>query len=164
MVDRLFVAVLGHRKSGKSYTWNTMFGHRVRTGENSRMLELRPNEFVEVFLISGSPEERQLYAGDVLKNKKARIVLCSMQYVERVTDTLNYVLDEGFWIYVQWLNPGRSDRATYPDYLGLGNRLMFSGATVAVRPGKGNANGRVRELREAIYGWASFRRLVVSSG
>ena len=79
------------------------------------MLGLRPNECVEVFLISGSNEERDQYAGDVLENQDARIILCSMQYVERVSSTVNYVLAEDFWTYVQWLNPGYSDERAYPD-------------------------------------------------
>ncbi len=161
MVDRLFVGVLGHRRSGKSHTWNTLFGTTVKTGGSSRLLELRSNECVEVFLVSGSPEERNLYAGDILKNKKARIVLCSMQYVEHVADTINYAIGEGFWIYIQWLNPGHDDPTAYPDYLGVGNRLLFSGATITVRSGHDNARSRVNELRELIYGWAAFRRLII---
>jgi hypothetical protein len=117
---------------------------------------------VEVFLISGSNEERGLYAGDVLKNNKARIVLCSMQYVEDVGATLGYIFEQDFWVHIQWLNPGRNDRIEYPDYLGLGNRLLFSGANIAVRSGRDNANSRVRELREFIYGWASSRGLIVA--
>jgi 3',5'-cyclic AMP phosphodiesterase CpdA len=154
--------ILGHRNAGKSHTWNTLFNETVKTGKHARMLELRPNECVEVFLISGSPEERNLYAGDVLKNQDARIVLCSMQYVEHVVDTFTYIFEEDFWVYVQWLNPGHSDDAAYPDYLGLGNRLMFSGATITVRSGRDDATSRIRELREFIYGWSSFRRLIVS--
>ena len=87
MPDRLFVGVLGHRKSGKSTTWNSLFGRTVHTGSNSRQLELRPNECVEVFLISGSNEERDQYAGDVLKNQDARIILCSIQYVGHASST-----------------------------------------------------------------------------
>ena len=162
MSDRLFVGILGYRNAGKSFTWNTLFGETVKTGRQSRMLQLRPGECVDVFLISGSPEERDLYAGDVLKNQDARIVLCSMQYIEHVSSTINYAFDEDFWLYVQWLNPGKEDDASYPDYLGIGNRLIFSGATLAVRSGKVDASSRVKELREYIYGWASFRRLVVS--
>jgi hypothetical protein len=161
MTDRLFVGVLGHRNAGKSRTWNELFGKTVKTGGTSRMLELRTGECVEVFLISGSNEERNSYAGDVLKNQRARIVLCSMQYVEHVSDTLTYIFDEDFWVYVQWLNPGYRDKSEYPDYLGIGNRLLFNGATVAVRSGK-KVTSRVKELREVIYGWASFRDLVVS--
>ncbi|MDP2373804.1 hypothetical protein [Reyranella sp.] len=161
MADRLFIGILGHRSSGKSYTWNALFGKTVRTRRSPRMLELRPGECVEVFLISGSNEERKQYAGDVLDDQSARIVLCSMQYVESVSSTIGYVLKEDFWTYVQWLNPGYSDTDEYPDYLGIGNRLIFSGATVAIRSGKDGAQSRIKELREYIYGWSSFRRLVV---
>jgi septin family protein len=67
--DRLFVGILGNRNSGKSTTWNTLFNSTVRTGKNSRTLALYGGECVEVFLISGSPEERQLYAGDILEEQ-----------------------------------------------------------------------------------------------
>jgi hypothetical protein len=125
------------------------------------MLELRPGECVEVFVVSGSPQERQKYTASILKNQKARIVLCSMQYVDDVDDTIQHVVNEDFWIHVQWLNPGFNDADWYPDYLGYGDRLLFSGATIAVRSGKHRLNSRVRELREFIYGWAAFRRLIV---
>lgn len=161
MTDRLFVGVLGHRNSGKSHTWNELFGRTVRTGTSSRMLELRPGECVEVFLISGSNEERDQYAGDVLQNQDARIILCSMQYVDRVSSTVAYILDESFRTYIQWLNPGHSDGSAYPDYLGIGNRLLYAHATMTVRSGREGAASRVRELREFIYGWAVFRNLIV---
>jgi hypothetical protein len=163
MPDRLFVGVLGHRKAGKSHTWNTLFGRKVQTGTNSRMLKLRVDQSVEVFLISGSNEERQQYAGDILINQRARIVLCSIQYVQQASDTIDYVGDQDFWMYVQWLNPGYSDEdAEYLDYLGIGNRLLGMGATLALRSGKRSPNGRVRELRDFIYGWASSRGLIIS--
>jgi hypothetical protein len=163
MADRLFVGVLGHRHSGKSTTWNELFGATVHTGKYPRMLELRPGECVEVFLVSGSHEERNLYAGDVLNNQSARIVLCSMQYTEAVIDTIKYVEEQDYWIYIQWLNPGHSDLdQQYSDYLGLANRLIYnSGATLAIRSGKEEPSSRVREIKEFIYGWAKFRNLIV---
>ena len=84
MGDRLFVGVLGNQKSGKSTTWNTLFDARVRTEprHESRNLTLYGDECVEVFLVSGSFEERKLYAGDILENKECRIILCSIQYTE----------------------------------------------------------------------------------
>lgn len=66
MGNRLFVGVLGNRNSGKSSTWNDLFGRTVRRGKNSRRLELAPGECVDVYLVSGSFEERKEYAGDVL--------------------------------------------------------------------------------------------------
>ena len=163
MPDRLFVGVLGNRNSGKSTTWNSLFGTPVRTGSNARMLELRRGECVEVFLISGSPEERDIYAGDVLRSQTARIILCSMQYVAHVIDTIDYVENEEFWSYVQWLNPGYSDEdVALADSMGIANRLLYMGATLAIRSGKVDPSSRVKELREFIYGWASFRELIVA--
>lgn len=63
MSNRLFVAVLGNQHSGKSTTWNELFGKKVSTGNRPRILKLSRSECVEVFLISGSNEERGKYAG-----------------------------------------------------------------------------------------------------
>jgi hypothetical protein len=163
MADRLFVAVLGHRKSGKSKTWDTLFGQKVRTGKQSRMLELLPGECVEVFLISGSNEERDQYAGDVLENQAARIILCSVQYVEAASATIEYITEQDFWLYVQWLNPGYHDvDQQYADYLGIANRLTYNnGGLIAVRSGKKHLNERIQEIKEFIYGWAKYRNLIV---
>jgi hypothetical protein len=162
MADRLFVGVLGHRHSGKSWTWNSLFGKRVRTSNRPRTLELRRNECVQVFLISGSNEERRRYAGDVLRNQDARIILCSMQYVDRVSATIDYALEMDFWMNIQWLNPGYKDKSWYPDHLSICNRLFFNGATLTMRNGKINANRRVKEIRELIYGWAAVRGLIAA--
>ena len=73
MADRLFVAVIGSRNSGKSTTWNTLFGHEVRTGKESRRLWLDDDgHTAEVFLISGSNEERKKYAAKVLADVDCR--------------------------------------------------------------------------------------------
>jgi hypothetical protein len=162
MSDRLFVGVLGHRNSGKSETWKTLFGRTVRRGIHPRPLALRPNECVEVFLVSGSFEEREEYAGDILKNKKARIVLCSMQYTEEVSETMEYVVKERFDIFVQWLNPGYSDGSmAYFDRLGLGEQLLANKATLSIRSGKVSPTQRVQEIKQFIYGWAKFRGLIM---
>ncbi|WP_027486551.1 hypothetical protein [Allorhizobium undicola] len=160
MGDRLFVAVLGNRNSGKSTTWNNLFGRTVKTGKQSRSLALRPGECVEVFLVSGSFEERNLYAGDVLEDQASKIVLCSMQYTDEVAKTLNYVKEKGVDLYVQWLNPGFSDPGENWDRLGLVNRILYGSSVIAVRSGKLPPAGRVQEIREFIYGWAIYRGLV----
>jgi len=87
-----------------------------------------------------------------------------MQYVEEVSDTINYVTEEDFWMYVQWLNPGYHDLdQQYSDYLGIANRLLYNnGAAMAVRSGKDNPRSRVREIKEFIYGWARYRNLIVA--
>lgn len=81
MMDRLLVGILGNRNSGKSHTWNTLFGRTVRRGKSPRRLELRPGKCVETFLVSGSFEERGEYAGDILDNQSCQIVLCSLHAV-----------------------------------------------------------------------------------
>lgn len=159
MRDRLFVGVMGNRNSGKSTTWNTLFGATVRTGTRTRTLTLYGGECVEVFLISGSPEERQLYAGEILDDQTCQIVLCSIQYIESVKDTLNYVIDNEFDLFIQWLNPGRHDAGENLDRLGLEPWLVGHGATVSVREGKMPPADRTEELRQFIHGWAKRRGL-----
>jgi hypothetical protein len=160
--DRLLIGVLGNRNSGKSHTWNTLFGHTVKRGRQPHRLELRPGDCVEVFLVSGSFEEREEYAGDILKNQNCRIVLCSMQYTEDVQQTLNYFIANGFFLFVQWLNPGYKDhRITAFDHLGLVNQILSVPSILSIRDGR-HARSRVQEIREFIYGWARYRDLIVS--
>jgi len=140
-------------------TWNTLFGSTVRTGKYTRTLTLYGGECVEVFLISGSPEEREEYAGDILKNQNCRIVLCSIQYTETVRQTLNYVTDEGFDLFVQWLNPGHHDTGENYDRLGLMPWLLGHNATVGIRSGQVSPKSRTEEIRQFIYGWAKARGL-----
>ena len=159
MADRLFVSVLGRQNSGKSTTWNTLFGAKVRTGQYPRTLTLYGGECVEVFVISGSPEERQLYAGDILANQDCRVVLCSIQYSEAVRKTLDYVVDEGFDLFVQWLNPGQKDAGENYDRLGLVPWLLGHDATLSMRDGKVAPEPRTEEIRQFIHGWAKARAL-----
>lgn len=162
MTERLFVGVLGNRNSGKSITWNTLFGTTVHTGKNTRPLPLYNGECVDVFLISGSPEERDLYAGDILENQDCRIVLCSIQYTEKVRQTLEFATADGFDLFVQWLNPGYSDTGENYDRLGLLPWLLGHGATVAMRSGKVSPDSRTDEIRQFIHGWAKARALTIA--
>lgn len=157
MKSKLVVAVLGHRDSGKTTTWNKLFGQTVRTGKEIRQLPLSSTEWVEAFLVSGSPEERQLYVGEIIGEQKPSLVLCSMQYKLEVTQTIDYFVDEGYSLQVQWLNPGYSDERQVPDSLGLMSYLLYRGATVCVRDGQEKPEPRVEELRGLIYGWAWSR-------
>tara|TARA_R110000868_G_scaffold254975_3_gene511558 strand:+ start:202 stop:696 length:495 start_codon:yes stop_codon:yes gene_type:complete len=159
MTGRLFVGVLGDRNSGKSTTWNTLFNATVRTGQNTRTLELYGRECVEVFLISGSPEERDIYAGEILDNQNCKIVLCSIQYTETVRKTLTYITDEKFDIFMHWLNPGYKDMGQNYDHLGLVPWLLGHHATVAIRDGTVSPKSRTEEIRQLIYGWAKARKL-----
>jgi hypothetical protein len=138
MRNNLLIGVLGHRKSGKSTTWNALFGAEVRTGPNIRRLYLTDTEYVEVFLVSGSPEERQIYVGDIIGNQFPRIVLCSMQYVSDVTQTIEFFSNNDYYLCVHWLNPGYNDEANdqYFDYLGLINRILSLDSTVSIKDAK----------------------------
>jgi hypothetical protein len=159
MSERLFVAVVGNRNSGKSTTWNSLFGGTVRTGKHSRHLELFDGECCEVFLVSGSPEERGEYAGDILANTDCRIVLCSAQYTAAVQSTFAFVIESRFDLCVQWLNPGFTDNGQSYDRLGLIPQLLAQGATFSIRNGKIDPRMRTQELRQFICGWAKARNL-----
>jgi len=161
MPERLLIGVLGNRNSGKSHTWNTLFrADEVRTGKWPRRLELRTGEFVEVFLVSGSPEEREKYVGDILGDQTSRIVLCSMQYADGVDETLDYFIDGEFFLYIQWLNPGYEDPGKSGDDLDLVDKILSERSVFSIRDGKRNADERVQEIREFIYGWAKYRNLI----
>jgi hypothetical protein len=72
---------------------------------------------------------------------------------------VQFFLDNGYRLVVQWLNPGHSDRVTVPDSLGFMPFLLYNGAVVSIRDGQSDPNQRVREIREFLTGWASSRRL-----
>jgi len=158
-MQKLFVAVLGNRNSGKSSTWNALFGSVVRTGKYARHLALNGNKCCEVFLISGSPEEREMYAGDILVDQECRIVLCSIQYTTSVNKTLQFVQENGFDLFVQWLNPGYSDSGENFDRLGLTQWLLANQSTLSMRDGRVANYTRSEEIREFIQGWAEAQKL-----
>ena len=161
MSDRLLIAVLGNRDSGKSTTWNRLFDGTVKTGKNKRRLYLNGAQWVEVFLVSGSPEEREMYISKILPPESLpQIVLCSTQYREDVRETFDFFFREGYEVIVQWLNPGFDDNGLYEDNFKLRDYLLKNGATVQVRNGQINEAPRVKELRQFILGWASYRNLV----
>lgn len=162
MTERLVVGVLGNRNSGKTKTWKTLFGHSVRTGKERRRLFLSDSEYVEVFLVSGSPEEREEYVGKIIGKKLPRIVLCSLQYRRDATETIDYFLKHGYSMIVQWLNPGYYDEGIQPEFLGLISYLLYQEVTVSIRNGKHNPKPRVEDLREIIYGWAWNNNLIRS--
>jgi hypothetical protein len=162
MKDNLLLGLLGHRNAGKSTTWYELFGYRVRTGSQIRELYLTKTEYVEVFLVSGSPEEKDTYVGDIIGNLHPRIVLCSMQYIDTVAPSLDYFLQNDYFLYVQWLNPGHHDQNNLPhaDYLGIANKILSLDSTLSVRSGKVATRNRVQEIRDYLYGWAKSRNLI----
>lgn len=160
MSDRLLVAVLGTRNSGKSTTWNHLFDGTVRTGKYQRWLYLNAAQSVEVFVVSGSPEEREKEVGSVLPEPLPRIVLCSVQYREDATETFRYFFRHGYDGFVQWLNPGYSDGERYEDTFGLRDFLLSHSATLQERNGQSDPTHRVKDVRQFILGWGTYRDLV----
>ncbi|HAT76616.1 MAG TPA: hypothetical protein DCS19_07175 [Flavobacterium sp.] len=162
-MDKLLVAVLGHRNSGKTTTWASLFERTVKTGKYLRRLYLNDKEYVTVFLISGSPEEREKDVEELITVENPTIVLCSTQYRADVIETYDYFKSNGYSIFVHWLNPGYSDQSLpYFDSLGLVSRLLGDGATLTLRNGKESPELRVQKMKEYIYGWAKYRDLIVS--
>ncbi|MBC3831465.1 hypothetical protein H8K33_08085 [Undibacterium amnicola] len=160
MKDKLAVVILGNRNSGKSTTWYELFGAQVRTGQNGRRLNLTKCHYMEdVFLVNGSPEERNEPIANNFAAHSARVVLCSTQYVTN-NATLPWFINNGYELYVQWLNPGYHDSSKYRDTLNLIDYLVDAGATVKMQNGKLHVADRVKELRQFIFGWASGRNLI----
>lgn len=159
-MPHLAVTTLGNRNSGKSRTWNTLFGTTVKTGKYERRLYLNKAQYVNVFLVSGSPEEREEYVGEIITVERPSIVLCSTQYIEPVRTTYDFFFKNGYEVFVQWLNPGYSDSARYEDELGLVTYLLGKGATLQMRNGQVDPSIRVQDLVQAILGWATYHDLV----
>lgn len=160
MKTKLAVGVLGNRKAGKSTTWYELFGKRVKTGKHK--LFFGEGEYVEVFVVSGSPEERNKYVGKIVAPNAPRIVLCAMQYKANVMATVDYFAKQNYFLLVHWLNPGYKDRNPMPDSLGLIQRLLSDESLFGIRNGKSDPSSRVQEIRDFIYGWAKRRDLLKS--
>jgi len=160
MPDRLLVSILGNRHTGKTTTWHTLFGASVNTGKHERRLYLNKAQWVKVFLVSGSPEERKMPIAEMLGGKLPQIVLCSTQYRATVKSTYDHFFRNDYEVFSQWLNPGHGEASQYPDTLGLGQYLLDKGATLHVRDGRVDPASRVKELRQHILGWATYRGLV----
>lgn len=156
----LAVTTLGNRNSGKSTTWNTLFGATVKTGKLERRLYLNKAQYVTSFLVSGSPEERDVYVGEIITVEKPSLVLCSTQYIASVRDTYDFFFNNGYDVHVQWLNPGYSDSGHSEDSLELLPYLLKKGATIQMRDGRIDPRSRVRDLTRVILGWATYHDLV----
>ena len=161
MADNLIIAVVGNRNSGKSKTWNTLFKSTVKTGSELRHLYLNAAQWVDnVFLVSGSPEERDIAIEDLMPKESPSIVLCSVQYRTGMENTFDYFFNQGYDVFVQWLNPGYSDEASYADNLNIVSWLLDKGAILSKRNGTHSPENRVEEIRQHILGWAKYRDLL----
>jgi hypothetical protein len=160
MNERLLVGVLGHKNAGKSMTWKTLFEGKVKTTKRERQLWLSKTDWVKVFLVNGSPEERGKDVSDIIGSNNPRIVLCSMQYRSDVSKTINYFITKKYHLFIHWLNPGFSDDTKSEDYLNLIPYIHQLDYTLEVRDGKVNPTSHVNEIRDFIRGWATARSLL----
>ena len=159
MNEKLIVGVLGPKSSGKTYTWNSLFGRTVKTGKKLRKLYLNKDEYVDVFLVNGSPGERKKYVGDIITVNEPKIILCSLQYTIEVIETIDYFISHGYYLYIHWLNPGFKEAVEPPLFYSIGiiNRLLAHNSIVGVRNAKINTESRIQELKDFVYGWAKSR-------
>src|SRR5438067_1660107 len=107
---KLAVCVLGTRNAGKTETWKTLFRQNdIRTGSQLRKLQLTRGSCVDVFLISGSPQERPKTIETMLGTQLPDIILCSVQYHSNAPNTFRFLLDHDYHLIVHRLNPGYQD-------------------------------------------------------
>src|SRR5690606_29731967 len=129
--------------------------------KSERDLEVNSGEFVSVFIINGSPQERHKKVEDIIQvEHDPDIVLCSVQYKKDALNTLRYFNDKGYFIYLHWLNPGYHDSYSYDDINGLVPKIMEMNSMVGKRNGKVNVDKRVKELKDFIYQWAREKSLL----
>ncbi|WP_438298444.1 hypothetical protein [Sporosarcina sp. FA15] len=164
MTKKLLIAVMGQRNSGKSETWKVLFNDKnIRTTPKSeRILKVGPNnEYTNVFLINGSPQERGKRVEDIIQlNYNPEIALCSIQFKKDALNTLKYFHDNDYHIYLHWLNPGYHDSYEYPDSENIIQEIMKMDSLIGKRSGKTIASLRVEEIKNYLYDWSKRNGLL----
>ena len=165
--QKLAIIILGNRNSGKSNTFYELFGRTIKTGwkqlqidgknltlfvKNSSFEEMGEVIDKEVFVRNSSFEERKEEADKFFdKVGLPRIVLCAVQYKEKGLDTIEFFKRNGYYIYIQWLNPGFRDNIEYEDFLKFEERFSSSGQFHKVS-GKEKTK-RVEQIKQFLIGW-----------
>ena len=157
-----------NRNAGKSSTWYGLFVRVIRTGwkklqingeeirsfvKNSSFEETGEEINEDVFVRNASFDEYgdevdEYFGEDDLYD----IIFCSVQYTEKGLRTINYFKDRGYFIYIQWLNPGYHDRnEKHEDVLEF--EKTFGGyGEFHIVSGKEKVN-RVRTIKEFLVKW-----------
>ncbi len=159
---KLAILVLGKPNSGKSKTWYSIFNRTIRTGwkklmisnnelnvfvKNSSFEETGKEIKIDVFVRNASFEESRDEANEFFDiNNLPEIVFCSVQYIENGIKTINWFKENGYYLYIQWLNPGFKHSVEYIDYLEFERKFKNFGEFHKVT-GKENIN-RVLEIKK----------------
>lgn len=171
--QKLLIAVIGEQRSGKSITWEALFGKRVQKGK--KMLVL--NEYLQtsVFVFVSSPQEKYWTEDKFqteLNNAKqqSRIILCSLQShptgnmirrrVITKEEAVEIAKDKGFDIFIYWLNPGyRTDLDRDPDIEHQMMSLTENAAVIGLKKfdARNQPDIRAEYIRKMILGWIQSR-------
>jgi hypothetical protein len=81
----------------------------------------------DVFVRNASFEEYGDEVEEYFVNGLPKIVFCSVQYIEKGKRTIKWFEDNGYYLYIQWLNPGYHYGAEYEDYLSFKDEFTQSG-------------------------------------
>lgn len=171
MSKKLVVIALGNRNAGKSNTWYELFGRVIRSGwkklhidgeeiksfvKNSSFEETGEEIDEDVFVRNASFDEYGDDVEDYFGNDHLySMIFCSVQYTEKGLKTISYFKDKGYFIYIQWINPGYHDRndVVLEDHLGFANSFKNHGE-FHIASGKEKVK-RVRAVKEFLVKWLS---------
>ncbi len=173
--EKLFVVVMGEQVSGKSITWETLFDRRHRSGIH--MLQLNRYIHSRVLLFVSSPQENYWTLNAFLNTFRNRqrgenldIVLCSLQttltnnmvrrHVASAKDIIKHMDENGFDIFIQWLNPGfTSGIDNTPNitdqimsYCEIDSVIGIRNENATLTP-----ENRAGRLRDVILGWVQSK-------
>ena len=140
---KVVIIALGKPNSGKSNTWYEIFKRTIRTGwkrltllnteleifvKNSSFEETKKEINIDVFIRNASFEE---YGDEVIDffdlDNLPKIIFCSVQYTEKGIRTINWFKDNGYYLYIQWLNPGYTHKVAYSDFLSFESKFKEFG-------------------------------------
>lgn len=170
------VIILGNRNSGKSSTWYKLFGRRVNSGikffkidtktikfllKNSSFQESggKIEEFIDVHLQNTSCEENRKEISQLFDIAGLpKVLFISVQYSEHGIETINWLKEKGYFLYIQWLNPGYYDKNEYTDFLEFEKRFAEKGIFTK-RSGKG-INERVEEITLFLIKWFREKKVL----
>ena len=166
---KIAIVALGKPHAGKSNTWYEIFGRTIRSGVkqldlNGWNLIVRVKNasfeesddeietYFEVLVINASNEESGKEIEDYLDvDDLPLIVFCSVQYIKDGIKTIDWFRDHGYYLYIQWINPGYHDQRPYDDFLKLEKRYQ-SGGTFTKRSGK-EKKERASDIVEFLRRW-----------